>query len=144
MADMIETAGGRSVKEWIGSSPDAKVPPRVQLRIFERYGGRCYLTGQKINPGDKWELEHISALANGGQHRERNLAPALVEPHKIKTAADRKIKAKRDRAKKKRYGIVKTRNPLPGSKASRFKRCMDGTVIDRRTGLPVGQRGNDQ
>lgn len=99
----------RSVKEWRGSSDDAKVPPRVRARVFERYGGVCYLSGRKIMPGDKWELEHIKALCNGGEHRESNLAPALADAHKPKTSADRKQKAKRDRLYKKHIGIHKPR-----------------------------------
>lgn len=42
---------GRSVDEWHGANPDAHVPARVRLRVFERYGGKCWLTGRKIMPG---------------------------------------------------------------------------------------------
>ncbi len=37
------------------------------------------------------------------------MAPALVEPHKIKTKADRRQKAKNDRVRKKHLGIKKPR-----------------------------------
>lgn len=60
-------------------------------------------------PGDKWELEHKLALCNGGEHRESNLAPALVKPHKAKTAMDVKQKAKNDRVRKRYLGIKKPR-----------------------------------
>lgn len=97
---------GRSVPEWIGATPDTPIPPRVRLRVFEAYGGVCYLSKRKIRAGDKWEAEHVIALANGGENRERNLAPALVEPHKAKTANDVAIKAKTDRIRKKHLGIA--------------------------------------
>lgn len=78
----------RKVQEWIGEMPDTKVPPRVRLRVFEKWGGCCYLSGQRIRPGDQWDLEDIIALINGGQNRESNKAPALKDKHKEKTARD--------------------------------------------------------
>jgi hypothetical protein len=80
------------------------------LRIFERENGICHISGRKIRPGDKRELEHKKALALGGEHREANMAPALVKPHKAKTAIDRKIKAKNDRVRKRHLGIKKPRS----------------------------------
>lgn len=116
----------RSVPEWIGKTPDAKVPPRVRLRVFESHGGRCHLSGRLIRPGDRWELEHIIALSCGGEHREYNLAPALVAPHKEKTKEDVKVKAKIDKIKKKHLGLSKSKNPMPGSRASKWKRKIGG------------------
>jgi 5-methylcytosine-specific restriction enzyme A len=112
----------RQVEMWIGKTDDSPIPPRVRLRIFERHGGVCYLSGRKIMPGDKWEAEHIIALCNGGRHSEDNLAPALVEPHKIKTVADVKQKAKNDRVRKKHLGIKKPRT-------IRAWRKFDGTIV---------------
>lgn len=99
----------RAVPEWIGKTPDTPAPPRVRLRVFERHNGICYLSGRKIGAGDKWQLEHPLAIINGGENRESNLAPALVEPHKFKTAEDVKQKAKNDRVRKKHLGIKKQR-----------------------------------
>lgn len=100
----------RQVEMWVGKTDDTPVPPRVRLRIFERHGGVCYLSGRKITAGDKWELEHIIALCNGGSHSEVNMAPSLVEPHKVKTAADVKQKAKNDRVRKRHIGVKKPRS----------------------------------
>ena len=99
----------RTVTEWIGKTDDQSVPPLVRARIFETNGGVCHLSGRKIRPGEAWELEHIIALCNGGEHRESNMAPALVQPHKVKTAQDRKIKSKIDRVRKRHLGIKKPR-----------------------------------
>lgn len=96
--------GGRSVEEWIGSSPDAKVPDRVKDRIFVRNKGRCHLSGIVIRPGDAWEVEHIKPLALGGEHRESNMAPALVDAHKAKTALEKSLIAKVDRMRRKHLG----------------------------------------
>lgn len=97
----------RSVEEWIGRTDDAKVPPRVRLRIFKAHDGICHLTGRKIAAGERWELEHVKALILGGEHRESNLAPALADAHKRKTAMEMKVKAKIDRIAKKNLGIRK-------------------------------------
>lgn len=111
----------RAVAEWIGKTDDAKVPTSVKVRVFEKYDGRCYLSGIKIEAGMDWELEHILALCNGGEHRESNFAPALVAPHKDKTRADRRLKAKNDRVRKKHLGIKKPR------KITRWRR-FDGSI----------------
>lgn len=120
----------RHVEVWVGKTDDSPVPPRVRLRVFERYGGVCYLSGRKISAGDKWDLEHVVALCNGGLHREDNMAPALVEPHKIKTAADLKQKSKDYRVRAKHNGIKKP-SRFPGSRDSRFKKKIDGSVVLR-------------
>lgn len=111
----------RTPDEWIGKTDDAKVPDSVKVRVFERYGGVCYLSGIKIESGMDWELEHIQALCNGGEHRESNMAPALVAPHKDKTRADRRLKAKNDRVRKKHLGLKKPR------KITRWRR-FDGSI----------------
>ena len=120
----------RGTPEWVGKDDDSAVPARVRLRIFERYKGVCYLSGIKIRPGDAWELEHVVALCNGGAHAEHNLAPPLVAPHKIKTRADRRVKAKNDRVRKRHLGIRKP-SRFPGSRDSRLKKKIDGTVVLR-------------
>lgn len=99
----------RSVDEWIGSSPDAKIPPRVRARVFEAHRGVCHLSKRRIRAGETWECDHIIALCNGGEHRESNLAPALSEPHKIKTKADVREKSKVARLHKRHLGIKKNR-----------------------------------
>jgi len=102
----------RSVPEWIGKNDDAKVPPRVRLRIFERYNGICYLSARRIRAGELWELDHIVALANGGEHRESNLAPAIREKHREKTIADVVEKAITYRKKAKHIGIKTNRRKI--------------------------------
>lgn len=95
----------RSLPEWIGATDDAKVPPRVRLRVFEREGGKCWLSGRRIRAGEAWELDHKVALINGGRHAESNLAPALVDKHREKTAADVAEKSKTARQRAKHLGI---------------------------------------
>ena len=95
----------RAVEEWIGATDDSAVPPRVKIRVFEAHGGRCHLSGRKIMPGEAWECDHVIAIINGGQNRESNLAPALKDRHKEKTAEDVAIKSKVARIAAKHRGV---------------------------------------
>lgn len=99
----------RMVPEWIGKSSDSSIPARVRLRVLEAHGGVCYLSGRKIMPGDKWDVEHKLAICLGGENRESNLAPALKAAHKVKTARDVAQKAKNDRVRRRHLGIRKPR-----------------------------------
>ena len=121
----------RKVSEWIAKHDDQKVPAYVKLRVFNDHQGICYLTGVKIRPGDEWDLEHIKALCNGGEHRESNLAPALRTAHKEKTAQDRGEKAKVDRLKKKHFGMSEKKRGFQTNKNGMFKKKLDGTVERR-------------
>lgn len=127
----------REVPEWIGTTPDTPIPPRVKVRVFEAHGGICHLTKRKIQAGELWDCDHVQALCNGGENRESNLAPALRSAHRKKTAGDVATKAKNDRVRKKHLGIHKPRQPMQGGKNSRFKKKLDGTVVDRETGETV-------
>lgn len=123
----------RSVPEWVGPSDDAAIPSRVKLRIFERCEGRCHISGRKIMPGEPYDFDHIVALVNGGRHAEFNLAPALRDKHKEKTAADVAEKAMVYRKKAKHLGVRKPSRPMPGSRASGISKRFDGTVVRRGT-----------
>lgn len=126
---------GRSVPEWVGSSPDARIPNRVRLRVFEGHKGICWLSGRRIRAGEPWECDHIVALINGGEHRETNLAPALVDKHREKTKEDVAEKARVYRKRAKNLGIRKQRRGFYDS--SKFKMKIGGGLVDRRTGLPA-------
>ncbi len=122
----------RSVNEWIGKTPDSKVPDHVRDRIFEAHGRRCHISGRIIRPGEPWDLDHVKALINGGEHRESNLAPALRDKHREKTAEDVALKSRAYRKRKYTYGFKRAKGrPMPGSKASGLRKKMDGTVERR-------------
>lgn len=120
----------RAVDEWVGKTDDAMPPPRVRLRIFERYNGICYLSGIKISPGMKWQPDHIIAIINGGKNCESNMAPALTEPHRVKTNADLKIKSKIARVRKKFTGASQTIGQRKAFQ-SKFKKKVNGEVVLR-------------
>jgi 5-methylcytosine-specific restriction enzyme A len=112
---------GRSNPEWRGKSPDSKVPPHVRARIYLRHKGICHISKRPIRTGEPWELEHIKPLSMGGEHRELNLAPALVAPHREKTAQEAGVRAKADRIRLKHIGAY----PKP-------KRKLQGRGFEKR------------
>lgn len=102
----------RSVPEWIGKTPNAKIPPRVRLRVFQAHGGRCHISGRVIRAGEPWDCDHVIALVNGGEHRESNLAPALRDKHRGKTALDVAEKSIIRRKQEKNLGIAPARQKI--------------------------------
>lgn len=116
---------GRALPEWIGKTPDTKIPDRVRTRIYEREGGLCHVCGMSLK-GKRWEPDHRPALINGGQNRESMIFPACIPCHKEITKADVKEKAKTAALKAKHTGSAapkqkikprgfprKERNPKP-------------------------------
>ncbi len=121
----------RAVPEWIARHDDEAIPPRVRARVFERAGGICHISGRKITAADQWDCDHIVALCNGGEHRESNLAPALRDKHRAKTAEDVAAKSKTARVRAKHLGIRRSARPMPGSRASKWKKKLNGQVVLR-------------
>lgn len=119
---MIQRLPERELEEWIGATPDTPVPDRVKIRVYRRHHGICYIAKRPIRPGEKWDVEHVIAIINGGMNRESNLAPALRDKHKKKTADDLAEKAKTYRARKFNLGIKKDRT-------IRSWRKFDGTPV---------------
>jgi 5-methylcytosine-specific restriction enzyme A len=120
----------RSVQEWQGKNDDTPVPPRVRLRVFERWKGVCHVSGRRIRPGDAWAVDHVVPVIQGGENRENNLAPILLDPHKAKTKAEVAEKSRVAKRRKSHLGIKKP-SRFPGSKSSPWKKKLDGSVVRR-------------
>lgn len=112
----------RPVAEWIGKTPQAKCPPRVRLRIFDREHGICHICKLPIKAGkEKWEGDHVPALINGGENRESKIFPAHVHCHKGKTAQDVAEKAKTDAMRMKDIGIKREKAKISNRNDLRTK-----------------------
>jgi 5-methylcytosine-specific restriction endonuclease McrA len=104
----------------------------VKLRVFEAHEGRCHISGAKIMPGMQWHCDHVIPLIEGGGNRESNLAPALVQCHKRKTASEVARKAKANRLRQKHLGIEKKKkSQWPCGKDSPLKKKLNGDVVLR-------------
>lgn len=110
------------------------IGPRERLEIFTRAGGTCHICGGRIDgTRDRWDVEHVIPLALGGNEDKGsdNLQPAHAKCHARKTPEDAGRIAKAKRVEARHRGAKKPRSIIPGSKASRWKRRLDGT-IERR------------
>ena len=128
-ADTVPPMTGRSVAEWIGRTPDTAAPPRVRVRVFDREGGKCHHCTRKIPVGEQWTLEHVKALVNGGENRERNLAVTCGWCLPGKNAEDVAEKARVYRKRAKHVGAA---GPKRGFwQHPTLKRTVDGRIVPR-------------
>lgn len=122
----------RTVPEWIGKTDDQPVPPRVKLRVFEKFGKACAGCGLSLL-GKRWTCDHAKALINGGENRETNLQPLgddCCNPKKNK--ADVGEKSKNYDRRSKHYGVKSNqRSQWPCGRDSQFKRKIGGEVVRR-------------
>ena len=119
----------RSVEPWMADHDDQAIPPRIKLRIFDRDKGRCCICTRKLGVGgEKFDFDHIVALANGGKHAEVNLQTLCTACHRSKTRVDVAEKSDIATTRKKHLGFVPKKRPMPGSRASRVKHHMDGRI----------------
>lgn len=106
--------------------------PRQRLAVFEAHKGVCCLCGLKIIVGDKWIVEHIIALELGGGNDDSNIGPSHDFCATEKTKGDHARGAKLKRVHQKHIGIKKEpRTIVPGSRASKWKKKANGTVVLR-------------
>lgn len=95
--------------------------PLQRLKVFEAAKGVCHLCQQRIQVGQKWDVEHVRPLALGGADDETNMRPAHKVCHAEKTKADAASWSKAKRMKAKHLGIKPRsswRKPPPGYKYS--------------------------
>lgn len=121
----------RSVDDWIGASPDVAIPTYVKQRILDRYGWKCYLTKIDLRPlSGQIDFDHVIALCNGGEHRERNLAPIWRPKHREKTAADVSERAATDRKVAHHYGLERPKQKI--ARAPKKPRTESRPALPRR------------
>ena len=124
----------RTVTEWHGRTDDTAPPRNVKDRIRERQANLCALSGVPLGSDAVVQYDHIVPLWLGGSNSESNLQAVTSEAHKRKTATEAKVRAKCNRTRKKHRGIAKPKSSLSNP---RFKKMVNGDVVDRRTGEVV-------
>ncbi len=118
------------------------------LELWVKQGGKCALTGEKFPTGYRPEDDHIvpvSLADKDGQIYDDKLDKyisvndisnrrlVMKTAHKIKTKTDTKIAAKSKRIQAKNAGFKKE----TGFTNRKWKKKVDGTVVNRETGEPV-------
>lgn len=119
----------RSIDDWVGKTDDTPIPPRVRIRVFDRAGGRCYICQRKISAGEYWQADHITALVNGGNNSESNLAPTCRNCCYTKSAED--VAEKSKGADKRKSHILPKQGKMPGSRSTIWKKKFNGQVVRR-------------
>ena len=121
--------------EDVGTTKRKNMTPRLRLKVWEAHKGLCAICGGKIDGvRERWILEHMRPLALGGADDEGNMAPVHEGCALAKTfgkSGDIAKAAKAKRVKTKHLGLKRSKNPLPGSKGSKWKKKIGGGVVER-------------
>lgn len=121
----------RAVPEWIGKTPDSRIPDRVKMRVWDRAKGICAKCGAVPILGiHAREYDHAIPIVLGGENRENNLQLLCRPCHQAKTKLDVKLKAKVARVRKNHLGLRKP-SKFACSRDSRWKKKIDGSVVLR-------------
>lgn len=106
---------------------------RVKLEAFERCKGLCENCTVKLGPLTGVEYDHRIPDALGGEPTLENCVVLCKTCHKLKTTKnDVPVIAKSKRVRSKHLNAKKpTGRPMPGSKRSKWKRKMDGSIVPR-------------
>lgn len=102
---------------------------KIKIAAFERANGHCEECGCRLVSA---QYDHILPVMLGGESTMENIQVLCIKCHRLKTTqADIPRIAKTKRIAAKHRGAKTTRNPLPGSKASGWRKRFDGTVERR-------------
>lgn len=105
---------------------------KVRLAAWERSGGLCECGCQvKILPGDGPEYDHRVEAVLGGEATLQNCVVLRRRCHQAKTSARAPVLAKTRRLEKAASGIRPRKVVIPGSKASKWRKKIDGSVERR-------------
>lgn len=122
--------------------PRREFTKQTKREAIRRSGMKCEAVGEwyALLPGQRCnadlafgvEFDHIDLDANSKDNSLANCAAICIPCHRCKTFIhDIPVAAKTRRQQDKNLGIRKPKSSLSNP---RFKKKIDGTVIDRRTG----------
>ena len=115
----------------------------MKREALARSGRRCEATGPiyglpdgqrcEANLGYGVEFDHVILWANSRDSSLDNCLAVCPRCHRFKTSTHDTPKAAKTVRQRDKigYGIKNDRQPMAGSKKSRWKRKMDGTVVER-------------
>jgi 5-methylcytosine-specific restriction enzyme A len=119
--------------DFIAPTPRKKISNKERAEIFMREKGKCHLCGIVIHPGQAWDVSHPeTGLWAGGSDDRTILKPAHRKCHRDHTREEAMQRSKEARVRQKHIGAFQKKGPpIPGSRRSKFKRKMNGTVLFR-------------
>lgn len=105
----------------------------TKAKAFARAKGHCECgCGMKIIAGDGPEYDHRIEVALGGDNSLENCVVLRKRCHRSKTSSHAGTLAKVKRTAEKNAGLRKPKGrPLPGTKASGWKKRFDGSTVRR-------------
>ena len=116
----------------------------TRRQALRRSGHKCEASGPRygMKEGQRCncdlslgvQFDHDVPDQLGGENDLENCRAVCVQCHRIKTRGDIQQIRKSDRQRDKHSGVLKPKSSLSNR---RFKKCMDGRVIDRRTGEEI-------
>lgn len=105
--------------------------PKQKLQMFVEAKGICCICGCKINNvHEAWD-EHQNPLWLNGDNSAPNRAPAHEKCARKKTATEAALRSKIRNTAEKHFGAKVSSNPMPCGRKSRFKKKMNGQVVER-------------
>lgn len=108
------------------------ISTRERTALFLAAGGCCAHCRVKIQPGQRWDLDHARPLELMGADEPSNWQVLCAPCHRTKTADDVSRIRKAQRSQARHLGTkAPSKTPLPFGKRSAFKRKLDGTVVRR-------------
>src|SRR3954447_17816375 len=108
-----------------GSGLRKEFSTKTKALAFLRANMRCEECHFKLSPG-KYHYDHRTPDGLTGDNGADNCAVLCLGCHREKTKRDVGRIAKARRMQAKHIGAKQSRNPLPGSKHSAWKRKLDG------------------
>ena len=109
-----------------------RITAKMRADIFLRHDGVCHMCRMKVIPGDEWDVSHEIPLEAGGKDDASNWLVAHRKCHRVHTATvDAPLIAKVKRIHQRHIGAKRPKGTIPGSRNSKWKRKMDGTVVRR-------------
>jgi 5-methylcytosine-specific restriction endonuclease McrA len=128
----------RERPEWTGAKPESMPGIRVLLRLYDNQDGKCACgceTPMSFER-DQIDCDHKIPLKDGGENRESNLQLLLRRHHITKTNAENVARGIANQHKAKAFSRPK-RGRFLTNRDGKYKKRMDGVLVDRRTGEPV-------
>ena len=112
--------------------PRKPLTSKQRLEMFVAHDGKCCLCGGRIDGvREAWIDEHVAPLWRDGDNAMSNRAPAHVKCARAKTSAEASDRAKGRGAAERHFGAKQSPRPMPFGRRSRYKKKIDGTIIER-------------